>query len=121
LLPALPLTPYVDGTNGKLNYGAPPTGWVQDPFGGAWYPPDDPYVLRDFDRAVRNGNVPTITPINTGQPILLAPTAPSPPPAAPITPPTFIPPDDSFSGGSTIQTTSTGQFDIDGQLQQFLI
>lgn len=38
-------TPWVSGRSGDLNYGSPPDGWVQDPYGGAWYSPTDPYVL----------------------------------------------------------------------------
>jgi hypothetical protein len=43
--PPQPTTTWVDGTGaGGLNYGTPPDGWVRDPYGGAWYPADHPYV-----------------------------------------------------------------------------
>lgn len=93
------LIPWVDGTDNQLKYGQPPDTWVLDPFGGEWYPPNDPYVLRDFDRAIRpgfNGGV-----VNVPPPVLIAPSPlPPPPPPAPPPPPPYIPPpDNSFSGG----------------------
>jgi hypothetical protein len=116
--PPVPLPPptppvttvWVDGTGaGGLSLGLPPAGWVQDPFGGAWYPPNDPYVLRDFDRAARpttivsaiDGSRGTFDPsrpatttnttvevINPVPPVLIAP--PPPPPPPPPVPQVFI-------------------------------
>jgi hypothetical protein len=97
------LTPWVNGTStGGVSYGSPPDGWVQDPFGGAWYPPTDPFVLRDFDRAARSGYT-TATAETFNTPILLAPEVlPPPPPPPPAPPPPYVPPEETFfSGGSS--------------------
>lgn len=110
------LTPWVDGTGaGGLNYGTPPAGWVQDPFGGAWYPSNDPFVQRDFDRAARPGTIVSaidnsrgtfdpnpITPVTIAPPVLIAPPPdllPPPPPEPPAPPPPYIPPQDTFFSG----------------------
>jgi hypothetical protein len=123
--PPIPLPPptppitsvWVNGTGeGGLSAGLPPAGWVQDPFGGAWYPPNDPFVLRDFDRTTRpttivstidgsrgtfDPNANTTTTIISNNSTLIAPgdftqvspTLPVllvPPPPPPPPPPVFI-------------------------------
>ena len=118
ITPAPPpvLIPWVNGLNAQLNYGMPPDGWVQDPFGGTWLPPNDPFVLRDFDRAARpttivsaidgsrgtfDPNAQTI-PIVQPPPVLIAPgpieVLPPPPPPPP--PPPVLPEPEIFFGGS---------------------
>lgn len=87
--PTQTLPPWVDGTNGQLNFGTPPVGWVNDPFGGAWYPPNDPYVLNNFNRPVS-----TPTP-----PPPFVPPAPLPPPPAPPAPSDFVWVDGTGQGG----------------------
>ena len=76
--PIQTLTPWVNGTNGQLNYGTPPGGWVLDPQGGAWYPPTDPYVLNNFGRPLPPSTTPP-----------LVPPSPNPLPAAPPSPADF--------------------------------
>ena len=111
-------TVWVSGLEGGLKYGLPPAGWVQDPFGGTWYPPDDPFVLRDFDRAARpttivsaiDGSTGTFNPNQTVSstgvsvdiinPILILPPM-DPPPLPPPPPPE---PDAFVSSGPTIIT-----------------
>jgi hypothetical protein len=59
----VPQRSWVNGLDGALNGGDPPIGWVIDPYGGAWYPPNDPFVLSNFGR----------TPPSTGQSTSTAP------------------------------------------------
>lgn len=127
-LPPLPppiLTPWVDGTNSRLNYGSPPAGWVQDPFGGAWYPPNNPFVLRDFDRAARPttsvgidgvtgtfGSTPDPMPAAPVPTTPIPPLPPAPPPPAPVPtppPPFTAPPIGSGFGGGFSEDVSEGR------------
>jgi len=128
ITPAPPpvLNPWVNGLNGQLNYGNPPDGWVQDPFGGTWYPPNDPFVLRDFDRAARpttivsaiDGSRGTFDPnaqaipVIQPTPILIAPRPveelppppppPPPPPWLSFPPPPPPPPKTTFTKGRAL-------------------
>jgi hypothetical protein len=119
LPPAItPVTSFwVDGTGkGGLTPGLPPAGWVQDPYGGAWYPPDHPYVLRNFDRdvySVLNTNPPT----ETVYPVLsLAPPPPPPPPQVFIVEePVFF---NDFSTGGDVKYGNSKGFTLE---DQFLI
>lgn len=62
---------WVSAYSSGLNYGVPPQGWVQDPYGGTWYRPDDPFVLSGWGKGGEL-NIPieemqppnTLTPIN---------------------------------------------------------
>jgi hypothetical protein len=67
-----PQSTWVSGLQGGLNYGSPPAGWVQDPYGGDWYPPTDPYVINNWYRPV--ANTPAVDPpqtfINTDPPVV---------------------------------------------------
>lgn len=49
---------WVSGYEGGLQTGSPPAGWIPDPYGGAWYRPDDPFVLSGWGRAE---TVPTLS------------------------------------------------------------
>jgi len=61
---------WVSGYEGGLKYGTPPAGWVQDPFGGTWYSPDDPFVLSGFGRGTApNIPVEEIQPPDTALPV----------------------------------------------------
>ena len=85
--PPPPQTPWVDGTTAQLHYGTPPDGWVQDPFGGDWYPANDPFVLRNFDVNFRDKNDPLVQKVlNQGQVAQVAPPPPPPPPPPPAIP-----------------------------------
>lgn len=74
---------WVDGRSGQYNVGLPPASWVQDPFTGAWYPPDDPLVLRNFNREQPSTN---IVP-NSNETVDSLPTPVLQPPPPPIRPP----------------------------------
>jgi hypothetical protein len=80
---------WVSGYEGGLSYGSPPAGWVQEPFGGAWYSPDDPFVLSGWGR----GEAPNI-PVEEIQP---------PDTALPLPPPTLL----SGGGGGSLDQTFT--------------
>lgn len=107
-------TYWVDGTGSDgyiLHTGFPPSGWLKDPYGGEWYPPDHPFVLSGWGRGTTPVSrtlppEPPQTPIPTHSPA--SPKYTAPPPTQPVPPP--------FNGGGEIETP----FTIDDSIQ-FLI
>jgi hypothetical protein len=104
---------WVNGLDAALNNGNPPVGWVQDPYGGAWYPPNDPFVLSNFGRNPPNTGQTTLTAPARGTTILteFVPTdIPNPTvPPAPSSPPPFNPTIPSTPNGGGTGTGGTDE------------